>query len=90
MRSSVRPIATAAVLLFALAGLARAGSAVRCQTHHEPTLNRLQTLCDDGTRAVSTWSVALERWDTTITPPQGKACTGQLNPRTQQVDVRCR
>jgi hypothetical protein len=80
---------TLAVLLLALASPALAGS-VRCQTYHEPTLNRLQTLCDDGTRAVSTWSPTLQRWDTTITASPRQTCTGHMNPRTQQVEVRCR
>ncbi len=59
---------------------ALAGPAMRCQTHHEPTLKRLQTLCDDGTRAVSTWGPTLQQWQTTITPEAGKTCTGRLNP----------
>jgi hypothetical protein len=33
----------------------------RCTTCEEPTLGRLQTLCDDGTRAVSTWNTTLSR-----------------------------
>jgi hypothetical protein len=63
---------------------------MRCQTHHEPTLNRWQTLCSDGSRAVSTWSPTLGRWDTTVTPPPGQTCTGRLNPRTHQWEGRCR
>ena len=43
--------------------------ATRCTTYAEPTLGRWQTLCADGTRAVSTWNRTLERWDTTVTPP---------------------
>jgi hypothetical protein len=78
-----------ALLLLLLASPALAGP-VRCQTHHEPTLNRLQTLCDDGTRAVSTWSRTLERWESTVTPPPGQTCTGHMNPRTQRVEMRCR
>jgi hypothetical protein len=31
-----------------------AWSAPRCLTYEEKTLGRLQTLCDDGTRAAST------------------------------------
>jgi hypothetical protein len=31
----------------------------------------------------------MQRWDTTVTPP-GKTCTGQLNPKTQQWEGRCR
>jgi hypothetical protein len=63
---------------------------VHCTTYEEKTLGRLQTLCDDGTRAVSTWSPTLGRWDTTVTPPLGQTCTGQMNPRTKQMEVRCR
>ena len=63
---------------------------VRCQTHHEPTLNWLHPLCSDGTRAVSTYNRTLERWDTTITESPKKSRTGQLHPRTRQVEVRCR
>jgi hypothetical protein len=48
------------LLLLALAMPAWAG-AVRCQTQHEPTLNRWMTLCDDSTRAVSTWSSTWQR-----------------------------
>jgi hypothetical protein len=46
------------VVLLALATPALAGS-TRCTTYAEKTLGRLQTLCDDGTRAVSTWSPTL-------------------------------
>jgi hypothetical protein len=28
----------------------------RCTTYEEKTMQRLQTVCDDGTRAVSTWN----------------------------------
>jgi hypothetical protein len=77
------------LLSLTLASPALAGP-VRCQTYPEPTMGRLQTLCDDGTRAVSTWSPTLQRWDTTVTPPPGQRCTGQANPRTRQVEVRCR
>jgi hypothetical protein len=57
------------VLLVALAG------PVRCTTYEENTLNSLQTLCADGTRAVSTWSPTLRQWQTTITPPAGSGGT---------------
>jgi hypothetical protein len=65
-------------------------AATRCTTYEEKTLGRLQTVCTDGTRSTSTYNKTLERWDTTVTPPPGQRCTGQLNPRTQQVEVRCR
>lgn len=70
-------------LLFALALLLVAflllvrpawAGAVRCTTYEEKTLGRLQTLCDDGTRATLYWSRTLDRWD----------------PTTKQIRVRCR
>ena len=67
-----------------------AWSATRCMTYEEKTLGRLQTLCDDGTRAVSNYNQTLERWESTITPPPGKRCTGQMNSRTRQWEGRCR
>jgi hypothetical protein len=67
-----------------------AWAATRCLTYEVKSLGRLQTLCDDGTRAVSTYNKTLDRWDTTITAPPGKLCAGQLHPRTRQVEVRCR
>ena len=76
------------LLLLALASPALAGP--RCLTYEEKTLGRLQTLCDDGSRAVSTWSPTLQRWDTTVTPPPGQTCTRQLNPKTRQWEGRCR
>jgi hypothetical protein len=80
-----------ALLLVAVVLLVRpAWSATRCTTYKEQTLGRLQTLCDDGTRAISTYNRTLERWESTITPPPGKTCTGRMHPRTQQVEVRCR
>jgi hypothetical protein len=41
-------------------------------------------------RCTSTYSPTLQRWTTTITASPRQACTGQVNPRTQQVEVRCR
>lgn len=71
------------LLLLALASLALAGP-VRCTTYEEQTLGRLQTLGADGIRATSTWSPTLQQWHTTIMPPPGQTCTGQLNPKTHQ------
>jgi hypothetical protein len=62
----------------------------RCLTYEERSLGRLQTLCDDSTRAVHTWNRTLFRWESTITPPPGQTCEGRLNPKTRQVEVRCR
>jgi hypothetical protein len=77
------------LLLMILASPALAGP-VRCITYEEKTLGRWQILCDDGSRAVSTWSSTLQQWQTTVTPPPGKTCTGHMHPRTQQVEMRCR
>jgi hypothetical protein len=78
------------LLSLALAIPALAGPSVRCLTYEEKSLGRLQTLCDDGTRAVSTWSPTLGRWDTTVTPPPGQTCQGRFNPHTHQWEGRCR
>jgi hypothetical protein len=50
------------------AGVTWAGT-TRCTTYEEKTLGRRHTVCDDGTRAVSTYNRALEQWDTTVTSP---------------------
>jgi hypothetical protein len=54
-------------LLLTLASSAPAGTS--CTTYEEKTLNRWQTLCSDGTRAISTYNRALQQWDTTVTSP---------------------
>jgi len=78
-------------LLFLLgAGSPIRAATVRCTTYEEKTLKRLQTICDDGTRAVSRYNTVLERWETTITQSPQPSCVGRVNPRTQQVEVRCR
>jgi hypothetical protein len=59
---------TLAVLCLLGSGIALAGS-VRCTTYEEKSLGRLQTLCDDGTRATSYWNRSLERWEITMNPP---------------------
>src|SRR5688572_23850684 len=68
------PTLTVLALLLALATPVLAGS-VRYTTDEEQTLGRLQTLYADGTRAVSTWNLTLERWDTIIRPPAGSGGT---------------
>ena len=80
------------VLLLALAWAspASAGTPSRCTTYEEKTLGRLQTLCSDGTRAVSRYNTTLDRLETTVMPPPGKTYTGQVNPRTHQWEGRCR
>jgi hypothetical protein len=81
-----------ALLIVAFVLLVRPALAgtTHCTTYQEQTLGRLLTLCDDGTRAVSTYNRTLERWDTTITESPKQACTGQMNSKTRQVEVRCR
>jgi hypothetical protein len=59
-----------ALLVAAVLLLVRpAWSETRCTTYTEKTLNRLHTLCTDGTRAVSTFNKTLSRWESTVTPP---------------------
>jgi hypothetical protein len=64
--------------------------ATRCTTYEEKTLGRLQTLCDDGTRAIHTYNKTLARWESTVTPPPGQTCTGRLDPKSRQWEGRCR
>jgi hypothetical protein len=78
-----------ALALLLLATPAWSG-AVRCTTYQERTMQRLQTLCSDGTRATSTWSPSLQTWQTTVTPPPGQTCQGRFNPTTRQWEGRCR
>jgi hypothetical protein len=77
--------------LLALTSPALAGGPTRCTTVEEETPGRLQTLCADGMRTVSTWSPTLQQWQTTtVIPAPGQTCTGHLNPRTRQWESRCR
>jgi hypothetical protein len=78
---------TGLALVWALAALA---SPVHCTTHEEEALDRLRMVCNGGTRAVSTWSPALQRWQTTITGSPRQACTRQITWCTHQVEVHCR
>jgi hypothetical protein len=79
------------LLLLTLASPALAGP-VRCTTYEEKTLGRLQTLCDDGTRATSYWNGTMERWETTVQPAPGarRSCSAQRHPQTRDVHVHCR
>jgi hypothetical protein len=81
-----------ALLLVAFVLLVRPAMAAttRCTTYEEETLGRLQTLCADGTRAVSTWHRTLARWETTITSPPGQTCAGPMHPKTRPWERRCR
>jgi hypothetical protein len=80
-----------ALLLVAFLLLVRpAWSETRCTTYEEKTLGRLHTLCDDGTRAISTYNKTLSRWETTVIESPRTARTGRMNPITRQVEVRCR
>jgi len=81
-----------ALLLMAVLLLVRHALAATtpCITYQEQALGRLQTLCDDGTRGISTYNRALEHWDTTITASPKQSCTEQMHSKTRQVEVRCR
>ena len=85
----MRPLLARLTLLLVLTTPAWAGSPTRCLTYEEKSLGRLQTLCDDGTRALSIWSPSLQQWTTTVTPP-GQTCAGRLHPKTHQWEGRCR
>jgi hypothetical protein len=84
MKAIVLPL-----FLLALASPVLAGP-VRCTTYEGKPLGCLQTICSDGSRAVSTWSPTLQRWETTITESPKTSRTGHMNSRTQQVEGRCR
>jgi hypothetical protein len=43
-----------------------------CTTDEEKTMQRWQTVCDDGTRAVQTWNRTLSRWESTVIRPSRK------------------
>jgi len=81
-----------ALLLVAFLLLVRPAwaGAVRCLTYEEKSLGRRQTLCDDGTRAVSTYNRTLSRWDTTVIglPRQRRTCTPHQTSRG--LEVQCR
>jgi hypothetical protein len=79
-----------AVLLLILASPTLVGPVQHCTTYEEKSLGRWQTLCDDGSRAVSTYNKTLDRWESTVTPPPGQRCTGRLNPKTRQWEGRYR
>jgi hypothetical protein len=78
-------------LLLGLVSSSRAAT-VRCSMYENTLLNRLETLCDDGTRATSYWNNILERWETTVQPAPStrQACTARVNPLTKAVEVQCR
>ncbi len=69
-------IALALVLVAVVLLVRPAWSATRCTTYEEKTLGRLQTLCDDGTRAVSTYNRILNRRDRTITASHATPAPG--------------
>jgi hypothetical protein len=84
-----RLILTVLALAWALPALA--ATPTRCSTYEEKSLGRWQTLCSDGTRATSYWNQTLGRWETTVQPAPGarRACTTQMHPQMQHVEVRC-
>jgi hypothetical protein len=70
-----------AVVLLARPALARTPS---CFTYEQPALRRLQTLCNDGTRAVSTYNNTLRHWESPITTRSpGQTCRGLVSARKQ-------
>jgi len=45
---------------------------VRCTTSEVKSLGRLQTLCDDGTRATHTYNKTLSWLESMVTSPPGR------------------
>jgi hypothetical protein len=96
-RLRVRVMSVAIILLLGLTSPTLAGAAppitsppVHCTTTYDALLARWETVCDDGTRAITRHDQLLDRDETTIMSGPRRACTGQRNPVTQQVEVRCR
>ena len=77
------------IQLLTLATSSLAGPTVRCNSTYSPTLNRYDFLCSDGTKGRATWSLTLQQWQTTITPPPGKTCTSRWDANTHQVVLNC-
>jgi hypothetical protein len=75
-------IALALVLVAVVLLVRPAWSATHCLTYEEKTPGRPHTVCDDGTRAISTDNRTLERWETPITASPKTACTGPMPPPT--------
>jgi hypothetical protein len=69
----------------------RAGAPVRCITYEEKTLNRWQTICNDGMRATSYRNRTLERRELTIQPAPGirRSCSTRMHSQMNHVEVRC-
>jgi hypothetical protein len=59
-------------------------------TSHERSGDRWHMLCDDGTRVVSQYNAVLVHWETTIMESPRQSCTGNMNSRTQRLEVRYR
>jgi hypothetical protein len=52
-----------------------------CLTYEEKSLDRWQSVCDDGTRATHRWNRVLGRWESTVTtPPAGGIRQGLKAP----------
>jgi hypothetical protein len=90
---TTRRFANALFMLALLLWLANPGltGELHCTTTQNTILNRLETLCDDGTRATSYWNAVLERWETTVQPgPRPRqSCQARADPLTRQIEVRC-
>jgi hypothetical protein len=80
------------VTLGVLAGASPALSATtNGTTWYVRTVDRWQTLCDDGAWVISRYNTILDYWDTTITARSPRqACIGQMNPCKQQAEARSR
>jgi hypothetical protein len=66
------------------------GTPASCTTTYNELLARWETVCSDGTRAITRHNPLLDRDETTVMSGPRRDCTGQRNAITQQVEVRCR
>jgi hypothetical protein len=66
------------------------GAPVHCTTTYNQLLARWETVCEDGTRAITRPNALLDRDETTVMSGPRRDCTGQRNAITQQVEVRRR
>jgi hypothetical protein len=97
VRLHVRVIHVAIIVLLGLTSPALAwtppaipGPPAACTTTYDALLARWETVCDDGTWALTRHNQLLDRDETTVLSGPRRTCTGQRNPITRQVEVDCR
>src|SRR2546426_8236707 len=96
-RRCVRVRSVAIVLLLGLvsptlagSGPAIPGTPASCTTTYNQLLDRWETVCSDGTRAITRYDQLLDRDETTVLSGPRRDCAGRRNAVTRQVEVHCR